>query len=62
MFQKIFLKIKIWMKFEHTTEGFRNKVFWNDWYMEAYMKIAITGSFDPRTLKASYFYANIDIL
>ena len=50
------------MKFEHTTEGFRNKVFWNDWYMEAYMKIAITGSFDPRTLKASYFYANIDIL
>ena len=27
MFQKIFLKIKIWMKFEYTTKGFGNKVW-----------------------------------
>ena len=59
MFQKIFLKIKIWMKFEHTTKGFGNKVFWNDF---PYMKIVIVESLDPRTLKACYFHANIDIL
>ena len=47
------------MKFEHTTKGFGNKVFWNDF---PYMKIVIVESLDPRTLKACYFHANIDIL
>ena len=59
LFQKIFLKIKIWMKFEHTTKGFGNKVFWNDF---PYMKIVVIESRNPRTLKACYFQANIDIL
>ena len=47
------------MKFENTTKDFRNKVFWNDF---PFMKIVIIESLDPRTLKACYFQANIDIL
>ena len=54
LFQKIFLKIKIWMKFEHSTTGFRNKVFWNNF---PYMKIVIKESLDLRKLKACYFHA-----
>ena len=38
LFQKIFLKIKIWMKFGHTTKGFAKKVFWNHF---PFMKIVI---------------------
>ena len=58
LFQKTFFKIKIQMKFEHTTKGFRNNVFWNDF---PYMKIVTVESLDPRTLKACYFHANTDI-